>query len=52
MAGYLVLLLQNHELRQRLGQAGREMVLRQFDLEHCTRQLERVYAMVIGANRN
>jgi glycosyltransferase involved in cell wall biosynthesis len=52
MARYLVQLLQNDELRRRLGQAGRELVLRQFDLEHCTRQLERVYATVIGANRN
>jgi glycosyltransferase involved in cell wall biosynthesis len=52
MARYLVLLLQNDELRKRFGQAGRELVLRQFDLEHCTRQLERTYATVIGANRN
>ncbi len=48
LAGYLLLLLQNAELRERFGRAAREAVLRQFDLEHCTRQLERVYGMVLG----
>lgn len=49
LAGYLVILLQSAELRERFGRAGREAMLRQFDLEHCTRQLETVYGMVLGA---
>jgi glycosyltransferase involved in cell wall biosynthesis len=50
LAGYLVALLQSPELRERFGRAGREAMLRQFDLEDCTRQLERVYGMVLGAH--
>ena len=49
LAEYLMLLLQNTELRERFGRAGREAMLRQFELEHCTRQLERVYGM-LGAH--
>lgn len=49
LAEYLMLLLQNTELRERFGRAGREAMLRQFELEHCTRQLERVYRM-LGAD--
>ena len=52
MAGYILELLQNPELRQQFGRTGRELVLRQFDLEQCTRQLERVYATVIKLRRN
>jgi colanic acid/amylovoran biosynthesis glycosyltransferase len=48
LAEYLMILLQNPELRERFGRAGREAILRQFDLQHCTRQLERVYGMVLG----
>lgn len=47
MAEYLSLLLQNPDLRKNLGQAGRDLVLSQFDLEKCTRQLERIYKTVI-----
>jgi colanic acid/amylovoran biosynthesis glycosyltransferase len=43
---YLLVLLQDAKLRERFGLAGRELVLRQFDLEERTRALERVYAMV------
>jgi colanic acid/amylovoran biosynthesis glycosyltransferase len=50
LAGYLALLLQNAELRERFGRAGREVIVRQFDLEHCTRRLERVYRMVSGTD--
>ena len=51
LAGHLLMLLQNAELRQRFGRAGREAMLRQFDLEQCTRKLETVYGMVVGADR-
>ena len=50
LAGYLMTLLQSAELRERFGHAARELMLRQFDLEHCTRQLESVYRMVVGAH--
>lgn len=52
MAGYILELLQNPELRQQFGRTGRELVLRQFDLEQRTRQLERVYEAVITVRRN
>ncbi len=52
MAGYILELLQNPELRQQFGRTGRELVMRQFDLEQCTRQLERIYATVIELRRN
>jgi glycosyltransferase involved in cell wall biosynthesis len=48
LARYLVLLLGNAELRERFGRAGREAIIRQFNLEHCTRVLETVYGMVSG----
>lgn len=50
LAGYLMLLLQSAELRERFGRAARESILSQFDLEHCTRRLERLYGMVLGAD--
>jgi glycosyltransferase involved in cell wall biosynthesis len=50
LAGYLALLLQNAELRERFGRAGREVIVRQFNLEDCTRRLERVYGMVSAAD--
>jgi colanic acid/amylovoran biosynthesis glycosyltransferase len=49
LAGYLALLMQNAELRERFGRAARESILQQYDLEHCTKQLEAVYGMVSGA---
>jgi colanic acid/amylovoran biosynthesis glycosyltransferase len=48
MAGYLSLLLQDAKLRERFGQVGRELVLRQFSLQHRNRILEEIYARVSG----
>jgi glycosyltransferase involved in cell wall biosynthesis len=50
LAGYLMTLLQSAELRGRFGRAARELMVREFDLERCTRQLESVYGMVLGAH--
>ena len=49
LAEYLLILLQDSELRKRFGRAGREAMLRKFDLEQCTRHLEKVYEMVLNA---
>ena len=49
LAQYLATLLKNTELRERFGRAGREVIVREFDLEHCTRRLERIYGMVSGS---
>lgn len=49
LAGYLMTLLQSAELRKRFGRAARDLMLHQYDLEHCTRQLESVYGMVLSA---
>ena len=49
LAGYLITLLQSAELRKRFGLAGREWVVRQFDLEQRTRVLEGIYASVSGS---
>ena len=46
LARNLATLLQKPELRERFGRAAREAMLRKFDLEHCTRRLERIYGMV------
>jgi len=51
LARNLATLLQNAELRERFGRSGRDAVLRQFDLEQCTRQLEGVYGMVVNASQ-
>jgi glycosyltransferase involved in cell wall biosynthesis len=51
LAKHLSILLQDAELRKRFGGAGREAMLRQFDLEQCTRKLEKVYEGVLEANR-
>jgi colanic acid/amylovoran biosynthesis glycosyltransferase len=48
LAGYLVTVLQSAELRKRFGLAGRERVVRQFDLEQHTRILEGIYGRVLG----
>lgn len=48
LAQYLATLLKNAELRERFGRAGREVVVREFNLEHCTRHLEGIYGMVSG----
>ena len=48
LAGYLVTVLQSPELRKRFGLAGRERVVRQFDLEQRTRILEGIYGRVLG----
>jgi colanic acid/amylovoran biosynthesis glycosyltransferase len=44
MAEYLALLLRDSDLRSKLGVAGRERVLRLFDLEKQTNVLERIYS--------
>ena len=50
LARYLMTLLESPELRERFGRAARELMLRQFDLEHCTRQVENVYGTVLSAH--
>jgi glycosyltransferase involved in cell wall biosynthesis len=51
LARNFVTLLENVELRERFGRAAREAILRQFDLEQRTRQLEGVYKIVVNADR-
>ena len=46
LAEYLAVLMRDDELRQRFGVAGRQRVLRLFDLEKQTRVLERMYSEV------
>ncbi len=46
LAEYLSLLLRNDHLRRQFGAAGRERVLRLFDLERQTRVLETIYSRV------
>ncbi|HEY2548622.1 MAG TPA: glycosyltransferase [Candidatus Acidoferrum sp.] len=48
LAGYLIALLQSAELRKQFGLAGRECVVREFDLEQRTRVLEGIYAGELG----
>lgn len=48
LAQHLATLLKNPELRERFGRAGREVMVREFDLEQCTRRLEEIYGMVSG----
>jgi colanic acid/amylovoran biosynthesis glycosyltransferase len=47
LAKYIFVLLENPSLRQRFGVAGRERVLRHFDLEQRTKILEGIYARVV-----
>ena len=47
MAGYLITLLKNRELRRDCGSAARERAVRQFDLEHRTQVLEGIYRMAV-----
>jgi glycosyltransferase involved in cell wall biosynthesis len=51
LAEHLVMLLQDGELRKRFGWAGREAMLRQFELKQCTRELEKVYQRVLDVDR-
>jgi len=51
LAEHILILLKDAELRKRFGRAGREAMLRQFDLEQCTRRLEKVYWRVLDADR-
>lgn len=46
LAQYLAELMKNAELRERFGRAGREVIVREFNLERCTRRLEEIYGMV------
>lgn len=48
LAQYLSVLLQDAGLRKRFGVAGRERVIREFDLDQRTKVLERIYARVSG----
>jgi glycosyltransferase involved in cell wall biosynthesis len=48
LAEYLSVLLQDAGLRRRFGIAGRERVIREFELEQRTRVLETIYAKVSG----
>jgi colanic acid/amylovoran biosynthesis glycosyltransferase len=48
LAQYLSVLLQDAGLRKRFGVAGRERVIRQFNLEQRTKVLELIYARVSG----
>lgn len=48
LAQYLAILLKNPELRARFGRASREVIVREFDLERCTKRLEGIYGMVSG----
>jgi len=52
LAGYIFTLLENPELRKRFGAAGRERVVRQFDLEKRTKVLEEIYTKVSGNKLN
>lgn len=47
LAKYILVLLENAGLRKRFGSAGRQRVLRHFDLEQCTKELEGIYAGVV-----
>jgi len=46
LAQYLAALLKSPELRERFGRAGREVIVRDFNLENCTKRLEEIYGMV------
>jgi colanic acid/amylovoran biosynthesis glycosyltransferase len=46
-AKYILMLLRSPELRARFGRSGREWVIRQFDLEQCTKRLEVIYCAEI-----
>jgi colanic acid/amylovoran biosynthesis glycosyltransferase len=48
LAKYMAILLENTELRERFGRAGREVIVQKFNLQDCTRQLEGIYGMVSG----
>jgi glycosyltransferase involved in cell wall biosynthesis len=48
LAEYLSVLLQDARMRKRFGIAGRERVVRYFDLDQQTRILETIYARVSG----
>ena len=51
LAKHFLTLLQDDALRMRFGRAGRETILRQFDLAQCTRRLEKIYWSVLEAHR-
>ena len=48
LAEFISVLLQDAALRKKLGAAGRERVIREFDLSERTRILETIYARVSG----
>lgn len=47
LAAKLTLLMKNRDLRKRLGQAGRKIIVREFDLVEQTSKLEDLYDQVI-----
>ena len=51
LAGHFLMLLKDAKLRKRFGQAGREAMLCQFDLEQCTKHLENIYWKILDAAR-
>lgn len=51
LAQYLFVLLQDARLRRRFGLAGRERVMRRFNLEQRTKVLEAIYARVSGREK-
>lgn len=50
LAESILLLMRNPELRKRFGMSGRELVLREFDLERCTKRLEGFYTRIMANN--
>lgn len=49
LAEYLSVLMRDPALRARFGRTGREWIVRNFDLEHCTKRLEGIYGAEIGS---
>jgi len=51
LGGYMSRFLQDTELRRKFGRAGREAMLHRFDLDQCTRHLEKIYWRVLEGDR-
>ena len=48
MAHAMVSLVADKQLRQRMGQAGRERIEREFSFTHRLRRIEELYARILG----
>jgi glycosyltransferase involved in cell wall biosynthesis len=48
LAGAIRRLLESPELRQRLGEQGRGLVLERFTADHMTQAFERLYGELLG----